>query len=40
MDLNSSSDKIPFTIKLNNGFEMPRVGLGTYAVKNLDEIVY
>ena len=40
MDSNSCKDKIPFNIKLNNGYEMPRMGLGTYAVKNLDEIVY
>lgn len=27
-------------LTLNNGLQMPRVGLGTYAIKGLDEIVY
>jgi diketogulonate reductase-like aldo/keto reductase len=31
---------IDFYIELNNGIKMPRVGLGTYEVKDLSNIVY
>jgi diketogulonate reductase-like aldo/keto reductase len=31
---------IDFNITLNNGMKMPRVGLGTYEVKDLPNIVY
>jgi D-xylose reductase len=33
-------NKINFFIKLNNGIQMPRVGLGTYAVKDLPGIIH
>jgi diketogulonate reductase-like aldo/keto reductase len=35
-----SSNVISKTILLNNGLEMPRVGLGTYAIPNIEEVVY
>ena len=35
-----SYNKINLNIKLNNGLEMPIIGLGTYQVKDLDEIIY
>jgi D-xylose reductase len=31
---------IPFYKKLNNGVLIPRVGFGTYKIKNLDKLVY
>ena len=33
-------NKIPETITLNNGLNMPLVGLGTYAIKGIENIVY
>jgi D-xylose reductase len=35
-----NKNTISITIKLNNGIEMPRIGLGTNKVQNLSEIVY
>jgi diketogulonate reductase-like aldo/keto reductase len=40
MNSNNISERLSSTLKLNNGLEMPRIGLGTYKVKNLDNIVY
>lgn len=37
---NSSDNKISSTFNLNNGLKMPRVGLGTYAIDNIADIVY
>ena len=34
------SNSISTTIKLNNGYEMPRIGLGTAGVKDVSNIVY
>jgi diketogulonate reductase-like aldo/keto reductase len=31
---------ISFYTKLNNGYNMPRLGLGTHAIPNIEEIVY
>jgi D-xylose reductase len=38
--MESEQKVIPTNITLNNGLEMPRVGLGTYAIKNIAEVVY
>lgn len=35
-----NTDTISSTILLNNGIHMPRVGLGTHAIKNIEEVVY
>jgi D-xylose reductase len=36
----TKTKSIDFTITLNNGMKMPRVGLGTYEVKDLSNIVH
>lgn len=35
-----TTSTIPSTITLNNGIDMPRVGLGTYAIKELPTVIY
>ena len=37
---NNSTKKISSNYTLNNGLKMPRIGLGTYAIENIGEIVY
>jgi len=31
---------IPKTVKLNNGIDMPMIGMGTYAIPQLDQVIY
>ncbi len=38
--MNSNSTTISKTIKLNNGIEMPRVGLGTHEIPDLANVIY
>lgn len=35
-----NNQKLPFTLKLNNGTEIPRIGLGTYAIDTIEDIVF